>query len=103
MAGSRGPRSKEELTVPVMSGALVEGSELRRSQVRVHLIANFLHLETMVSILSRRLMVLLLGAATNNVQCDSPQESIKHWCRSWDGLRLGKQVAVVGLAVLRFA
>lgn len=45
MAGSRGSLSKEELTVPVMSSALVEGGELRRSQVRVRLIANLLHLK----------------------------------------------------------
>ncbi len=46
-------------------------------------------------------MLWLFGDATDNMLRDSSQERIENGCWGWDRLRLGKQITIKGLAVLR--
>ena len=48
-------------------------------------------------------MLWLSGDATDNMLRDSSQERIEHGCWGWNRFRLGKQIAIIGLAVLRVA
>jgi hypothetical protein len=85
-----------------MPGAFVEGSELRRSQVLVGLVADMVCLKMQSAYrLESKSMLLLGGVSTNNMQCDRSQKRIEHGRWGWNWLRFGEQVAIEGLAVGR--
>lgn len=65
LASSVQAKEKKQLTIPIMAGSLVEGSQLPRGQVGVTFVAEFSGLNAWVSTRTNRgMMVFLEGRRT---------------------------------------